>query len=133
MASFFTTGGLEYILQSALAAKTLKLATIDTGTHTPAITDEFLSDVTTGGIVGTSAALTAITYTGGVLDAADGNVTALTGNSVETGALYVDTGVAATSPILCYCEFTAAVTPTGADAAIRFAATGIGTLAAAAA
>lgn len=65
-------------------------------------TDQFLSDIASGGRVATSSNLTNPTVTNGVADADDVTLTAVTGDQSEAIVIYRDTGSAATSPLIAY-------------------------------
>ena len=102
----------------------LKVALVDTGTYTFSTAHQFYSSVSAG-VVGTPVALTTSrTYTGGVFDAADVTFTAVAGASVEAVVIYVDTGVAGTSPLFAYID-NITVTPSGNDIIVSWHATGI--------
>jgi len=63
-----------------------------------------------------------------IWECADVTFTAVTGNSVEALIIYVDTGVAGTSPLVAYIDTSVTglpVTPNGGNIAITFNASGI--------
>lgn len=110
-----------------LLTGTVKVALIDTGTYTYNAAHQFYSSVT--GVVGTPQTIGATkTVTNGVFDGADVTFTAVTGNSVEALIIYVDTGSAATSPLVAFIDTSVTglpVTPNGGDIAITWNASGI--------
>jgi hypothetical protein len=78
--------------------------------------------------VGTPQTIGSKTFTNGVFDGADVTFTAVTGSSVEALIIYVDTGVAATSPLVAYIDTSVTglpVTPNGGNIAITWNASGI--------
>lgn len=81
---------------------TLKAALIDTGTYTYSDTHDFYNDVS--GVVGTPTAIGSPTVTNGVLDGADVTFTAVTGASVEAYIVFLDSGTAATSPLVTFTD-----------------------------
>lgn len=109
----------EAILQSAantnMSSGTVKAALIDTAVYTYSAAHEFYSSVS--GVIGTPATLGTKTFTNGVFDAADTTWTAVSGASVEAIIIYIDTGVAATSPLIAYIDSGTGlpVTPNGGD------------------
>lgn len=123
----------EAILQSAantnLSSGTVKVALVDTGTYTYSSAHQFLSSLT--GVVGTAQTLGTKTLTNGTFDAADVTFTAVTGATVEALVIYVDTGVAGTSPLVAYIDAGQTglpVTPNGGNITVTFDAAGIFTL-----
>lgn len=113
-------GTANYDLDNAA----LKVALIDTGVYTYSAAHQFYSDLT--GVVGTPVLLTTgRTYTNGLFDAADVTFPAVTGNSVEALAIYIDTGVTTTSPLVAYIDGFAAITPNGGDINVSWSASGI--------
>ena len=121
----------EVILGAAtntnLLTGTVKVALVDTGVYTYSAAHQFLTSLT--GVVGTAGTIGATkSVTNGVFDGADVTFTAVTGNSVEALVIYVDTGVAATSPLVAYIDTSVTglpVTPNGGDISITFNASGI--------
>lgn len=123
----------EGILQSAantnLSSGTVKVALVDTGTYTYSSSHQFLSSLS--GVVGTAQTLGTKTLTNGTFDAADATFTAVTGATVEALVIYVDTGVAGTSPLVAYIDTGQTglpVTPNGGNITVTFDAAGIFTL-----
>ena len=106
----------------------LKVALVDTGTYTYSAAHQFYSSVT--GVAGTPATLGTKTYVNGVLDAADSTFTAVSNGSVTCEALiiYIDTGVAGTSPLVAFMDTgitNMPVTPNGGDISVTWNASGI--------
>lgn len=110
-----------------LLTGTVKVALVDTGTYTYSSTHQFFSSVT--GVVGTPQTIGATkSVTNGVFDGADVTFTGVTGNSVEALVIYVDTGSAATSPLVAFIDTGVTnlpVTPNGGDISITWNASGI--------
>ena len=109
-----------------LTAATLKVAAIDTGVYTFSQAHDFFDDVS--GVVDTPVEIATPTVTGKTIDG--GNVTfpGMTGVSVEALIIYMDTGVAATSPLVAYIDTNVTglpITPSGADVTLTWDAAGI--------
>jgi hypothetical protein len=86
-----------------LEGGTVKAVLVDTGTYTYNAAHDFFDDVS--GVVGTAATLASKTFTNGTFDAADTAFAAIaSGNSIEAIIIYVDSGSAATSPLVCYLD-----------------------------
>lgn len=104
----FLTGNLSW------TGATIKAALVDTGSYTYSDGHQYLSDLGSA-VVATSAALTGKTATGGVADAADLNLPAVTGVDVEAIVLFADSGTAGTSRLIAYIDNATGlpVTPTG--------------------
>jgi len=105
---------------------TVKVALVDTGTYTYSAAHEFLTSLT--GRVGTDQTLGTKTYANGVFDAANATFTAVTGATVESLVIYIDTGVAGTSRLVAYIDAGVTglpVTPNGGDITITWDASGI--------
>lgn len=108
----FLEGGIAWLTDN------IKAVLVDTGAYTvDTVNHEFLSDIAAGARIATSPNLASKTSTNGVADAADTTVTAVTGVTVEAIVIYKDTGVAATSPLICYIDVASGLpfTPTGVD------------------
>lgn len=103
-----------------LTTGTVKVALVDTGTYTYSAAHQFLTSLT--GIVGTAQTLGTKTVLNGVFGAANSTFTAVTGVSVEALVVYVDTGTAATSPLVAYLDVATGlpVTPNGGDITITW-------------
>lgn len=102
---------------SSLAGN-VKAILVDTADYTYDAAHDFLDDVTGAAIVATSANLGTKTYTNGTFDTADFTFTAVTGDVSEALIIYIDTGSAATSRLVCYRDTSVTglpVTPNGGD------------------
>jgi len=132
MADSWYTLGRKYVLDSNLdpAVDTIKAALIKSA-YTPNLaTHQFYSDISAD-VLNTPQALTSITTTGGTLDAADVTFTSVTsGDTASYVALYKDTGVAGTSPLLILFDSITGfpLATNGANITISWNATGIVTL-----
>ena len=118
---------LQFTANNDIEAGTVKVALIDTGTYTYNSADQFWSSASSAS-VGTPQTIGSKTYTNGVFDGADVTFTAVTGNSVEALIIYIDTGSAATSPLVAYIDTSVTglpVTPNGGDISITWSASGI--------
>lgn len=121
---------LQFTANNNLSAGTVKVALIDTGTYTYSSANQFWSSASAAS-VGTPQTLGSKTFTNGTFDATDATFTAVTGSSVEALIIYIDTGTAATSPLVAYIDTSVAglpVTPNGGDITITWNASGIFTL-----
>lgn len=118
---------LQFTTNNDLAAGTVKVALIDTGVYTYNSTDQFWTAASSAS-VGTPQTIGSKTYTNGVFDGSDVTFTAVTGASVEALIIYIDTGSAATSPLVAYIDTSVTglpVTPNGGDISITWNASGI--------
>lgn len=118
---------LQFTANNNLSAGTVKAALVDTGIYTYSSTDQFYSSVSSA-VVGTPQTIGSKTFTNGVFDGADVTYLTVTGNTVEALVLYVDTGSAATSPLVAYIDTSVTglpVTPNGGDIVITWNASGI--------
>lgn len=122
----------EGLLTSAsnydIEAGNVKCVLIDLADYTYSSAHDFLDDVIAGARVATSANLGSKTITNGLFDAADTSFAAATGDVSEAIILYVDTGSAATSPLIAYFDTSITgipVTPNGGDINLAFNASGI--------
>lgn len=107
-------------------AGTVKVALVDTGTYTYSAAHEFYSSV--AGVVGTPQTIGTKTYVGGLFDGADVTFPAVTGATAEALVIYIDTGTAGTSRLVCYMDTGVTnlpVTPNGGDIALAWNASGI--------
>ena len=115
-----------------LSADTIKIV-LCTSSYTYSSAHDFLSDVTAGYRVATSAALSSKTTTGGAFDAADVTYTALTGSTVTSWILFRDTGTESTSNLFAYFDTVSgggalSYTPNGTNFTLQFGASGIFTI-----
>lgn len=118
---------LQFTTNNNLSSGTVKAALVDTGVYTYNSADQFYSSVSSA-VVGTPQTIGSKTFTNGVFDGADVTYTAVSGNSVEAIVLYIDTGVAGTSPLVAYIDTSVTglpVTPNGGDISITWNASGI--------
>ena len=110
-----------------LLTGTVKVALVDTGVYTYSAAHQFVSSLS--GVVGTAGTIGATkSVTNGLFDGGDVTFTAVTGNTAEALVIYVDTGSAATSPLVAYIDTSVTglpVTPNGGDITITWNASGI--------
>ena len=117
---------LQFTANNNLSAGTVKVALVTAG-YTYTSSDQFYSSVSAS-VVGTPQTLGTKTFANGVFDGADVNFTAVTGSQVVSLVLYIDTGSAATSPLVAFIDTGVTnlpVTPNGGDIAITWNASGI--------
>lgn len=124
MASAPYTSYLVNLLEADidLASDNIKIVLVDTGTYTYSAAHNFHDDLS--GIVATSGNLASKTTTGGVFDAADILISAVSGSTVEAIVIYKDTGVSGTSPLIYYIDGLT-LTPDGSDVTVQWDASGI--------
>lgn len=106
-----------------LAANDIKLVCVDHADDTPVpATDEDLADIAAGARVATSGNFASKTLTGGVFDAADVTLTAVTGDPFESIVIYKDSGVAATSTLIVFIDTATGLplTPNGGDVVVQW-------------
>jgi hypothetical protein len=120
----------EQLLQAGvnMSSVTIKAVLVDTASYTYNAADEFLTAIPAGMRVATSPALGTKTFTAGLFDAADTVFTAVTGAVSEALVLFVDTGTAGTSRLICLLDTGVTglpVTPNGGDINVAFNASGI--------
>lgn len=130
MANAFYTSFKEKLLNGAIDMGTdnIKVVLVDSADYTPNLsTHTALSDISSGGRVGTSPNLSSKTMTGGVFDAADVAIPSVTGDVSEYLVLYVDSGTASTSWLICLFDTATglAVTPDGNNINVVWNASGI--------
>lgn len=112
-------------------ANTIKATLVDAADYTINLsTHDFYDDVTAGGRVATSSALTSKTKTSGTADAADVTWSTVTGDPSELIVLWQDTTVEATSRLIGAFDTATGlpVTPNGGNINLVFNASGIFTL-----
>jgi hypothetical protein len=117
---------LQFTANNNLSAGTVKVALVAAG-YTYSATDQFYSSVTASA-VGTPQTIGSKTFTNGVFDGADVTYTAVTGSQAVSLVIYVDTGSAATSPLVAFLDTSITnlpVTPNGGDITITWNASGI--------
>jgi len=113
-----------------LSSGTVKVALVDTGTYTYSASHDFYDDVSAA-VVGTPQTIGSKTVTSGTFDGSDVTFSAVSGSSVEALVIYVDSGSAATSPLVAYIDTSVTglpVTPNGGDVSIVWSGSGIFTL-----
>jgi hypothetical protein len=122
----------EQLLQSGinLATGNVKVVLVDVADYTYSAAHEFLTDVPSAARVSTTGNLTSKTFTNGTFDAADTTFVAAAGDPSEAMIVYVDTGTAATSRLVCYIDTVAgpaalSVIPNTGDIGVQWAAGGI--------
>lgn len=118
---------LQFTTNNNLSSGTVKVALVDTGVYTYNSADQFYTSVSSA-VVGTPQTIGSKTFTNGVFDGADVSYTAVSGNTVEALVIYIDTGNAATSPLVAYIDTSVTglpVTPNGGDINIAWNASGI--------
>ena len=100
MANSFFTQGLTDLQEGDidLLVDTINVALV-AATYTFDAAHDFYNDISAS-VVGTPVALGTKTVTGGVFDAADSTFTTVSGAQVGGIAVYKNTGVAATSPLI---------------------------------
>lgn len=101
-----------------LSTGNVKAVLVDTGLYTYSASDQYLSAIAVGARTATTANLSGKTVVDGVFDSNDPFFAAVTGNQSEAVVIYVDSGSAATSPLIAYFDTGVTglpVTPNGAD------------------
>jgi hypothetical protein len=119
---------LDSSTNADLNDNTVKVALIDTADEAYNAADEFLSDVTGAGIVGTAQTIGTTTVTTGLFDGDNVTFSAVTGDPCEALIIYIDTGVAGTSRLVAFIDTGVTglpVTPNGGDISITWNASGI--------
>ena len=117
---------LQFTANNNLSSGTVKVALVTSG-YTYSSSDQFYSSVSAS-VVGTPQTIGSKTFTNGVFDGADVTFTAVTGSQVTRLVIYIDTGSAATSPLVAFIDTGVTnlpVTPNGGDIAITWNASGI--------
>jgi hypothetical protein len=108
-------------------AGTVKAALVDTGVYTYNAAHDFVDDLGASRI-GADQTLGTKTFTDGTFDAANSVFPTVSGATVEAIVIYVDTGSAATSRLVCYIDNGVTglpVTPNGGDINVNWNASGI--------
>lgn len=117
---------LEFTANNDLDGQTVKVALVTAG-YTYTSTDQYYSSVSAS-VVGTPQTIGSKTFTNGVFDGADVTFTSVTGSQVVSLVIYIDTGSAATSPLVAFIDTGVTnlpVTPNGGDILITWNASGI--------
>lgn len=124
----------EAILNGAanvdLVAGNVKVALVDTALYTYAATDQFYNIISGSAIVGTPQSIAATkTVTNGLFTSTTLSVTftGVTGATVESLVLYIDTGTPATSRLVVYFDTATGLTltPNGGNVTVTFNGSGI--------
>ena len=104
------SGGID------LTADDIKVVAVDSADYTFSAAHQFYSSVSAGA-VGTPTLLENVTVAGGVFDADDVVLSAVTGDQFEALVIYKDTGSPSTSPLICYIDSATGLptTPNSAD------------------
>ena len=117
---------LEFTANNDLDGQTVKVALVTSG-YTYSSTDQFYSSVSAS-VVGTPQTIGSKTFTNGVFSGGNVTFTAVTGSQVVALVIYIDTGTAATSPLVAFIDTSVTnlpVTPNGGDINITWNASGI--------
>lgn len=117
---------LQFTTNNNLSSGTVKVALVTAG-YTYSSSHQYYSSVSAS-VVGTPQTLANKTYTNGVFDADDVTYTSVTGSQVVSLVIYIDTGSAATSPLVAFIDTSVTnlpVTPNGGNIAITWNASGI--------
>lgn len=117
---------LQFTANNNLSAGTVKVALVTAG-YTYSAANQFYTSVSAS-VVGTPQTIGSKTFTNGVFDGGDATFTAVTGSQVVALVLYIDTGVAGTSPLVAFLDTGVTnlpVTPNGGDITITWNASGI--------
>jgi hypothetical protein len=117
---------LQFTANNNLSAGTVKVALVTAG-YTYSSANQFYSSVSAS-VVGTPQTIGSKTFTDGVFDGGDVTFTAVTGSQVVSLVIYIDTGSAATSPLVAFLDTGVTnlpVTPNGGDITITWNASGI--------
>lgn len=121
---------LQFTANNNLSAGTVKVALVDTAVYTYSAAHQFYSSASAG-VVGTPQTLGTKTFTNGTFDAANSTFPTVSGATCEALIIYIDTGVAGTSPLVAYIDTGVGglpVTPNGGDIVVTWDAAGIFTL-----
>jgi len=117
---------LQFTANNNLSAGTVKVALVTAG-YTYSSANQFYSSVSAS-VVGTPQTIGTKTFTNGVFSGGNVTFTAVTGSQVVALVIYIDTGTAATSPLVAFIDTSVTnlpVTPNGGDIAITWNASGI--------
>lgn len=118
---------LQFTANNNLSSGTVKVALIDTATYTYSAAHQFWSSASSAA-VGTPQTIGSKTYAAGVFDGGDVTFPTVSGATAEALIIYIDTGSAATSPLVAYIDTSVTglpVTPNGGDISITWNASGI--------
>ena len=125
MANSLYNKGREGFLDGSIDwdTDTIKVVLVDAADYTlDLVNHDNLDDILAAGRVATSAALGSKTVTAGVADAADVTLSSVTGDPFEYIIAYKDTGVEATSRLICCIDTATSLpcTPNGGDITIQW-------------
>lgn len=96
----------------------IKVILVDTGAYTPqTAVHQYLADIPISARIAGPVTLVSKSTAGGAADAADCTFTSVTGASIESIVIYVDSGAEATSPLIAYIDTATGlpITPNGGD------------------
>lgn len=117
---------LEFTAGNDLDGQTVKVALVTAG-YSYSSADQYYSSVSAS-VVGTPQTLGNKTFTNGIFDADDVTFTAVTGSQVVALVIYIDSGNAATSPVVAFLDTgitNLPVVPNGGDISVTWNSTGI--------
>lgn len=117
---------LQFTTNNNLSSGTVKVALVTAG-YTYSSSNQYYSSVSAS-VVGTPQTIGSKTFTNGVFDGSDVAFTSVTGAQVVSLVIYIDTGTAATSPLVAFIDTGVTnlpVTPNGGDINITWNASGI--------
>lgn len=107
-----------------LLSDDIRAILVDTGAYTVNISShQFLSDIPSGARIATSTSLANKVVTGGVFDADDISISAVSGASVEAVVLYKHTGADSTARLILYDDTASAglpFTPSGGPVTVSW-------------
>ena len=136
MANAFYNKGLENLWNGNInwEAGDIKVVLVNHGVDAPVVaTDEFLSDIGATARIATSANIASKTLVAGVIDSTVNlTISTVSGATVESMSLYVDSGAASTSELFIYIDTVTPpfpFTPNGGDLTIEWNASGIASIA----
>ena len=129
MANSFYAKGINAFLEGSIAysSDTIKAALVSSASYTPNLTtDQFLNIIPGGAIIAAGVALGSKTSSAGIASAANTTWTSVSGTAAAYIAIYKDTGVSSTSPLICLIDTATGlpVTPNGGDITAQIAAAG---------
>lgn len=117
---------LQFTTNNNLSSGTVKVALVTAG-YTYSSSNQYYSSVSAS-VVGTPQTIGSKTFTNGVFSGSNVTFTSVTGAQVVSLVIYIDTGSAATSPLVAFIDTSVTnlpVTPNGGDIAITWNASGI--------
>ena len=117
---------LQFTANNNLSAGTVKVALVTAG-YTYSAAHQFYSSVTAS-VVGTPQTIGTKTFTTGIFSGGNVTFTAVTGAQVVALVIYIDTGTAATSPLVAFLDTGVTglpITPNGGNITITWSGSGI--------